>query len=281
MKRLKNKFLSMQLNTSTYSEMYDGQMTVSDPGEPWTNPWVEYDPTYYYEDIGFRITGTHKLAQDKPTITVIIPCHRLGIESFNEGVADLCLRELKPYIGELNDELYNRSRPDCENGKYYLYSPNGKILVRNTSYFAICKQKDYENGAGSCVLLLPPNTCPPCMCLNIMMQVQLPRNKLRKAMQMLCRDLPCAIERFVSEFDIRKMKRACDVYEKQAKIRAWLKNSDYCAFLANGSVLPRKKGTDLPMENAIPFKSTPNDEIELFGVRGMGIKRGMPILFHI
>lgn len=278
MKRLKNKFLSMELNTSTYTEMYDGSMTVSDPQEPWIKPWVENDPTYYYGDIGFRITATHKLAQDKPTVTVSIPCQRLGINAFNEGIADLCLRELKPYIDGLNSELYNRSRPDSENGKYYLHTPNGKILVRNTSYFAVCNQKDYEYGTGSSVLLLPPDTCPPCMCLNIMLQVQLPKNKLRKAMQMLCRDLPEAVESFVAGFDAEKMKKAQRVYEKQAKIRAWLKSSDYCAFVANGSILPRKKGTDLPTENAVPFKSTPTDEIELFGVRGMGIKKGVTVI---
>ena len=36
---------------------------------------------------------------------------------------------------------------------------------------------------------------------------------------------------------------------------------------ANGSILPRSKGTDLPMENAIPFTSTPDDEIEIMGIK--------------
>ena len=38
MKRLKNKFLHMDLNTTTYREMYDGEMTVIDPTIPLLPP---------------------------------------------------------------------------------------------------------------------------------------------------------------------------------------------------------------------------------------------------
>ena len=95
---------------------------------------------------------------------------------------------------------------------------------------------------------------------------------------MLCRDLPNAVDQFIAEFDIVRLNRALELAEKQASIRAWLKNSDYCAFVANGSILPRSKGTDLPMENAIPFQSVPDDEIEICGVQGMGIKKGVTVI---
>ena len=278
-KRLKNKLLSMEPGTSTYCEMYDGQMWVCDPQAPDLKPWQESDPTYYYEDVGFEITATHKLAQDKPTVVAIIPCYKMGIDCFTPGIADLCLRELMPYIDELNKELYNRNRPDNENGRYYLHSPKGEILPRNTAYFAVRKQKDYENCTGSSVMLLPPDDCPPpCMCLHIMLQVQFPKRKIRKVIQMLCKDLPEAILKYAREFDTEKMKKAHDVYEKQEKIRAWLKRSDYCAFVANGSILPRKNGTHLPLEGAVPFVSTPEDEIEICGVMGMGIKKGVTVI---
>jgi len=119
---------------------------------------------------------------------------------------------------------------------------------------------------------------PPVMCLCIRLQVQLPKKKLRKAIQMLCRDLPDAIDRFLLDFDFAGLKKAIDLAKKQSAIRAWLKDSDYCAFVANGSILPRAKGTDLPMLSAIPFQSTPEDEIEICGVRGMGIKKGVTVI---
>ena len=282
MKRLKNKILSMEPNTTTYKAMYEGSMTVVDPAS--TMPaYVDYSSTYYNENIGFDISTTHKLAQDKPTVVISIPCATLGIDipdkSTESVEADFCLRAFKKYIDELNAELYNRSRPDSENGKYYLCAPGGDIIKRNTAYFALCPQKDYTNGSGSTVYLLSDGVSrPPLMCLCIRIQVQFPQKKLRKSFQMMCRDLPDAVDRFVLDFDIEGLKKATELAKKQSAIREWLKSSDYCAFVANGSILPRAKGTDLPMLDAIPFRSTPDDEIEICGVRGMGIKKGVTVI---
>ena len=282
MKRLKNKILSMEPNTTTYKAMYEGSMTIVDPAS--TMPaYVDYSSTYYNEDIGFDISTTHKLAQDKPTVVISIPCTALGIDTPDKSTesveADFCLRAFKKYIDELNAELYNRSRPDNENGKYYLCSPGGEIIKRNTAYFALCPQKDYTNGSGSTVYLLNDGVSRPhLMCLCIRIQVQFPLKKLRKTFQMMCKDLPDAVNRFVLDFDMEGLKKATELAKKQSAIRDWLKNSNYCAFVANGSILPRAKGTDSPMLDAIPFRSTPDDEIEICGVRGMGIKKGVTVI---
>ena len=273
----------MEPNTTTYKAMYEGSMTIVDPSHPTMEPYVDYSSTYYNESVGFEISTTHKLAQDKPTVVISIPCATLGIDipdKFTENVeADYCLRAFKKYIDELNAELYNRSRPDNENGKYYLCAPGGEIIKRNTAYFALCPQKDYANGSGSTVYLLSDGVSrPPLMCLCIRIQVQFPLKKLRKTFQMMCRDLPDAVDRFVLDFDIEGLKKATELAKKQSAIREWLKSSDYCAFVANGSILPRAKGTDLPMLDAIPFRSTPDDEIEVCGVRGMGIKKGVTVI---
>ena len=272
----------MEPNTTTYKAMYEGSMTIVDPASTMP-PYVDYSSTYYNENIGFDISTTHKLAQDKPTVVISIPCATLGIDipdkSTESVEADFCLRAFKKYIDELNAELYNRSRPDNENGKYYLCSPGGEIIKRNTAYFALCPQKDYTNGSGSTVYLLSDGVSrPPLMCLCIRIQVQFPLKKLRKTFQMMCKDLPEAVDRFVLDFDIEGLKKATELAKKQSAIREWLKNSDYCAFVANGSILPRAKGTDLPMLDAIPFRSTPDDEIEVCGVRGMGIKKGVTVI---
>ena len=133
MKRLKQKILSMEANTKTYKEMYEGRMFVI----PYVNmePYEDFDSTYYREDIGYRIERTHKLAQDKPTITISIPVKHLGITQTSVAGADYCLRAFLPYIDELNEPLYNRNRPDSEKGKYYCYRPGGEVLARNSVYF--------------------------------------------------------------------------------------------------------------------------------------------------
>ena len=279
-KRLKNKLLTMSPQTTTYESVYDGTLTVLSPSGSVS---IEYSPIYYDDDIGFLITHTHKLAQDKPTVTIQIPCEYLCTstpeDSTKVHMADFCLREFKRYIDALNAELYNRSRPDNESGKYYLHIPNGEILVRNSTYFAMCPQRNYEYGSGSTVYLLPSDYMPSHkMCLCILIQVQLPKHKIRKTIQMLCNDLPRAVKQFIIEFDFTRLESVMKLARKQTSIRMWLKDSDYCAFIANGSILPRSKGTDLPLESATPFKSPPDDEIDIFGVCGMGIKKGITVI---
>ncbi len=279
LKRLKYYLLNMKEDTSTYREMYEGEVTVYPANFDEQPKYKDHYNTFYHDGIALDIEATHKLAQDKPTLTWQIPTDRLGFKNTSDAAADFCLRELAPYIDALNAELYNRSRPDNENGKYYLHRPGGEVLTRNTAFFALCPQKDYENGGGNTVYLLDDGVArPPKMCLCIRMQVQLPKKRIRKTAQMLCRDLPDAIDTFVSQFDAARLSDALALAEKQTSIRAWLKDSEYCAFVANGSILPRSKGTDLPLEGAVPFRSTPGDEIEVCGVRGMGIKRGVTVI---
>lgn len=281
MKRLKNKLLSMESDTTAYNAMYEGSIYIQDPTHPTIDPYVDHCPIYYNESVGFEITATHKLALDKPTVVIGIPCTTLGIDipdkSVESAEADFCLRAFKKYIDELNAELYNRSRPDNENGKYYICAPGGEVIRRNSAYFELRPQKDYTYGSGSTVYLLSDGIArPPVMCLCIRIQVQLPKKKLRKSLRMLCQDLPDAVDRFIS--DLNGLGAVAELAKKQSAIRAWLKNSDYCAFVANGSILPRAKGNDLPMPDAVPFRSAPDDEIEIFGVRGMGIRRGVTVI---
>ena len=42
MKRLKNKILSMEPNTTTYKAMYEGSMIIEDPAHPTMEPYVDY-----------------------------------------------------------------------------------------------------------------------------------------------------------------------------------------------------------------------------------------------
>ena len=247
MKRLSNILRSMDENTSTYVEMYNGTMRVVLPTGGDSVSYFDYNPTYYHGEIGLLITGTNKQAQDKPTLTWQIPAAMLGIKDFTPAAADYCLRAFGKYVDELNEELYNRARTDKENGKYYIDHPNGVVLKRNTAFFAICTCKDYVNGGGVTVYVIEDEKqLPPRMCLCLRMQVQLPAKRLKKSIHMLCTDLPQAIDRFVADFDCEGLEESVRLEAKQEGIRAWLRQSDYCAFIANGSILNRSKVFAIP-----------------------------------
>ena len=290
MKRLKDYLLHMNPKSTTYQEIYEGK-TIVVPIPLGNPPEYVYSNTYWREEIAFKIERTHKLALDKPTITICIPVKELKLTPADckyTASEDYILRALKPYINELNEGITNRNRPDKENGKYYIYSPGGEVVKRNCVYFQAVGRRYYElagstaiSDGGTYAISMPQSSKynrPPEMCINIMIQVQLPEKKLRKSIQMLTRDLPDAVDRFILEFDGQKLYEAIELNKKQQELREWLRHSDYCGFVANGAILPRKGNSSLPAENAVPFKSPEQNEIEIYGIKGMGIKKGVTVV---
>ena len=89
MKRLKSKLLSMDPKTDTYKEMYEGKEIIppGTEGNPGDFAEIQYDTTYWHEDISVNIEETNKLSKDKPTLTWHIPTEKLGFEGRGEGIS--------------------------------------------------------------------------------------------------------------------------------------------------------------------------------------------------
>jgi len=237
------------------------------------------DNVYWNDDISYAIDRTNRMAHFRPTISIAIPVSRLGLEDFTPAGADFCLRKIKPYFDEINAEYANKARPDSENGKFLLYQPKGEVLLRNTAYFAMRPQKHYTDGPRNTIFVCRYNNpLPDVMCLCVRMEAWLPFGKLKRLQRMLCQQMPDAVEKFVAEFDHARFREAVELERTQNGIRKVLREQGYCAFIANGSILPREKNTHLPMKNALPFQSTPEDEVELCGIRGMGIRAGVTVI---
>lgn len=277
LKRLEGILSDCYYKHKSWAELYNGTAVVHPIAPP--KPYLESLPQYWHEDISMVYSCANKESEGKPVVELQIPTKRLGVTELVTAAADCLLREFLPYIDELNALLYNRSRPDTENGKYYLVHPGGEVLMRNAAFFAVCPQKDYVNGPGNSIYLIEDDVeRPPLLCFCIRLQVQLPRKKIAKVIQMLCKDLPKAVDRFIAECSNERLEAALDLAKKQLLIREYLRNSSLCAFIANGSILPRAKGSDKPLESAIPFVSPPEDEIEIAGIKGMGIQRGVTVI---
>ncbi|MBQ8402208.1 MAG: hypothetical protein IJX14_09800, partial [Clostridia bacterium] len=253
-------------------------------------------------DISYTLEEPDRMHKGCPSVVVNIPeekllppemmeqIHRAGqreeelpvgyvyTNPWTTAAADWCLRRFAKYFDPLNAELDNPSRPVEENGYYYIHRPDTAVLPRNSAFFARCATKYYRNMGGCNVEQLPEEELtPPKPCLCIRIQVQLPAGKLKKAIKMLCVDLPEAVERFAADFAPEMLEDVLALTDKQQQIRAWLQDSEYCVFLANGSILPRNK-LGGPLLGAVPFTSTRADEITVAGVTGMGIRRGVTVI---
>ena len=282
MTRLKSLLMSMENKTKNWREMYEGLIFIPacTPGNPTEFPVTGSDPTYWSGgDVSFTIETTNRMAFDKPTILCQIPAEMLGITDYSTAVADDCYRQFIPYLEDLNSELYNRNKPPEETGYYYMAHPRGEILVRNTAYFTMRPRKDYKNLGGYKIINYPDEELGvPQMCLSMRFQVQLKPNDKKKAVQLLVGNLPNIASLFIKYFDHERSIKVGALYEKQKYLRNWLRDSDYCAFLANGSILPRDSKTGEAMEGAIPFMAPADEEIEVFGIKGLGIKKGVTVI---
>ncbi len=287
MKRLKGILLSLRQDEVTYNQLYEGKIHIQ-AKEGTKEPSVNHsEPIYWNDGNYFRFERTNRLEPGKPTITIGIPIKKLHIaEGLINGktkvsqrgipAADYCLRDFKKYLDELNEGITNRKRTDKENGRFYIYEPNGKVLKRNCSYFKYSGTKSYINTdkqSGRSI-----NSGRMEWYLNLMIMVQLPERKMKQTIHMLTKALPDAVNKFISNFNVGEMKQAILLYNKQEDIREYLQQSEYCVFIADGSILPREKDTDQPMKNPLPFSSKNTERIQICNLCGMGIKRGVTVI---
>lgn len=84
--------------------------------------------------------------------------------------------------------------------------------------------------------------------------------------------------------DKRKVETVKNLAEDQYYIREQLRTLDLCAFVADGSVLPRESGvSDRPMKGAVAFQSPEKGRVSLTlphrgQITGMGIRKGITLI---
>ena len=276
MKRLVYILNHLNQSRPSYDAIYNGKMNLF-PFSGDRTPRMIEEPTYWSGGVSYTFLPTNRFEKTKPTVIIAVPAEQLAIARFDAASADFCLRVFVPYIDELNSEIFNRSRSDKENGRYEIFHPDSRILVRNSSFWRM-ESPCYYTLIGSCNAVENKEAFSPKMYLHFMMCVQLPQAHLKKAIRMLTRMLPSAVLRFIANFDRERFEENMAVMDKQLAIRAWLRGSEYCAFLAEGSILPRAEDGISPLPGAVPFQAPEGEEIEVAGVRGMGIRRGVTVI---
>ncbi|MBS6194200.1 MAG: ABC-ATPase domain-containing protein [Clostridiales bacterium] len=89
---------------------------------------------------------------------------------------------------------------------------------------------------------------------------------------------------YYRNLDGKKLEQVCHLAEDQTYIRQQLPLLGLCAFVANGSVLPRESGVSpRPMKDGIPFRSPDSMEVTLRlphhgPLKGMGIPKGITLI---
>ena len=98
--------------------------------------------------------------------------------------------------------------------------------------------------------------------------------------------LPECVEHtlFYRKLSAKEVQRCVDLSDDQAYLREQLPKLGLCAFVANGSVLPRESGvSQKPMRSSVPFVSPESMEVTMElphhgKLKGMGIRRGITLI---
>src|SRR5699024_2460097 len=78
---------------------------------------------------------------------------------------------------------------------------------------------------------------------------------------------------------------AVELADQQEAIRAAMRNNNWIAFIANGSILPRESGvSNRPLARAVPFQSPSENEVSITlphrqePAKGMAIQKGISLI---
>lgn len=109
----------------------------------------------------------------------------------------------------------------------------------------------------------------------------------RQATEMLCEDIPDIVRKALkyTALSTKEVQQHVETVEDANWLRQQLKEKQLVAFIANGSILPRRSGIDdRPLtEDAVPFQSSPSFEVEFNCpnrglIKGMGIREGITLI---
>jgi len=97
------------------------------------------------------------------------------------------------------------------------------------------------------------------------------------------RDIMEHLDMVLSNVNTEELRLWQRTYTNQQSIRSYMKENKLCAFVADGSILPRKSGTEEPMTNAQPFIAPESMRISIkteMGdiITGMAIKEGITVI---
>lgn len=98
--------------------------------------------------------------------------------------------------------------------------------------------------------------------------------------------LPSCVQRSLicSHLDVKRLRAVVELTENQQHIRKQLPQLGLCAFVANGSLLPRESGvSSRPMKGGVPFRSPRELEVTIElphggHITGMGIRKGITLI---
>lgn len=221
---------------------------------------------FQYSSLRFWFGGTGCRTSEKLILYVGIPGGFLGEDFPEDGLPreTYLLNLLSPVISDLSRQYQNTAKNVREKAQFAAQQAGGR-MVRRSGIRYIREENAY-------VLRLNFNV-PLLNALSVD----------AKAAVRAVRDILEHIEAALGELDREELADYVKTYGYQRQIRGFMKGHGLCAFVADGSILPREAGTSAPLGDAVPFVSPKELRVRIpladgAEMTGMGIRKGVTVI---
>ena len=222
---------------------------------------IEDEKVFIYNSMSFWFQGTGRRNAERVLMMVALP---LKAEEGSEiPMGTYLLNQIVPLIQEWSEENKNDNK-EREKAQFFVQKPGKRMLRRSGMRYDEKRE---------------------CFILRMMFQVPLINavSVNGKAAYRGVSNILQLLDQCLSTLDQQEMKEYVQTYRRQQQIRRYLRENGYCAFVANGSILPREKDGEEPLCGAIPFVSPKEHEITIEltegdKISGMAIPCGITVI---
>ena len=228
----------------------------------------EEEKVFVYKELTFWFTGTGFRNTEKLILYIGIPENIFDFDSQTTNspipVENYILHLLFPIMSELQKEYRNDKKDQREKASFRIQTPDG----------CMDKKSGCQYSKQSKRFILQ-------MHFNVPLVNATSVNS--KAAFRAIKDIMEHLEDSLSGIDMSELMLWCKTYINQESIRKFMNNNQLCAFIADGSILPRASDSDGPLPGALSFESPENMRVSVttdFGetITGIGIKEGITVI---
>ncbi len=229
---------------------------------------IEEEKLYHYRNLDFQFIGTDYRTPEKLVLFVYVPEQMLACNlpflPYLTAYEDYLLRLLSPAVNQLSEAYQNTHKNARESPQLTMQPVSTAVLRRN-----------------GCIYM------PHKKAFRLRLHIQMPLINATwlngksgfKAVKAVLNQIGDEVE----NIEEQEFRTHVLLHSHQLEIRNLLREKQLDAFVANGSILPRKNGKNEPMENAKPFISPKELQITLqlsdgTKLTGMGLKRGITVI---
>lgn len=239
---------------------------------------IEDEKVFHHRTLSFRFTGTGFRTPERMILYVWIPEDALpsgAVRRIENGAPsepyalrtayeDWLLRLLSPSVNELSESLQNDHKDARAKSSFAMQEPGSVVISRNGCLY-VAQQRAFRLRVSFCFPLI--NGCR--------VDGKNGYKDVHALLNLICDRLEAA--------DPAALAGHVLTYSRQRQIRAFLKQNGLLAFVADGSILPRKGTTQTPLLGAVPFQTPPSLRVTIHtsdgcAVTGMGLKRGITVI---